>query len=125
MGKFGNPNNFRRNRYICKSCLNTFYSNNLLQEHYSNCGQMRRGVSGRRRANNQILHKVWIKNKFNGKLEQNGLIFKRSDVGRMLKPLVFVCADYESYSVPLDKNSSGSDFEKTPPTAISVGKPIM
>ena len=125
LGKFSNPNNVRRNRYICKTCLKLYYRDDLLQKHYSNCGEIRRGVSGRRRANNQLLHKVWKKNKFNGKLQRNGLVFKRSDVGKMLKPLCFVTADYESYSVPLVENkNSGSNFEKTPPTAISVGKPM-
>ena len=92
LGKFSNPHNYRRNRHSCRMCLKTFSDADTLIKHYATCGEMRRGTTGRRRTANRLIHRPYLLNKFSGKMERNGLSFKRKDVGKMLKPLCFVCA---------------------------------
>ena len=96
LNKFKSPHNIGRDHiYPCRTCLGTFSTNLTLQKHYQTCGEHRRGVSGRRRSNNILVHKPFKYNKFSGKMERSGLYFRRRDCGKMLRPLLMTSGDYE------------------------------
>ena len=124
--------NFSSNSYVnrnfyhlCRTCLRVFQSAHLLRNHYETCLEMKRGVLGRRRVLNQLIHKPFRKNRFTGKMERNGLRFVRKNVGRMLKPLAFHVADFESFHEKIDESRvNDSTFENAPKSGLTVQTPM-
>ena len=81
--------------HICRTCMRVFSSNSSKLTHYQICQNHKRGVIGRRRVQNSLIHRPYKFNKWNGKLERNGIFFRRKWVYRQLAPLGFVIFDYE------------------------------
>lgn len=98
--------------HICRTCMRVFSSNSSKLTHYQICQNHKRGVIGRRRVQNSLIHRPYKFNKWNGKLERNGIFFRRKWVYRQLAPLGFVIFDYEQYHEKVDVNRvRASNFE--------------
>ena len=117
--------NYTRFKYCCRTCLRTYFSQKSLDNHHETCKEMKRGLLGKRRSTNKLLHQPIVKNKFSGRWFQNGLQFRRKNVGRLLKPLMMSVADYESYHSAVDTDRLGdTHFEDPPSTTISYQRPM-
>ena len=126
LNKFSSrASNYTRFEYCCRTCLKSFNSRELLEGHYQVCKEMKRGLVGKRRSTNKLLHRPIIKNKFSGKWTQNGLQFRRKDVGRLLKPVMMSTADFESFHATVDTDRlRDTHFEDPPSTAESYQRPM-
>ena len=117
--------NVSKYAHICKVCMKTFHSAAGKLEHFQICDNKKRGVCGKRRVRNQLIHRPYRINRFTLKREQDGLSFQRSKCARLLKPLSFSCLDFEQIGRKIDKSQAdASDFERTPGSAISVQAPL-
>ena len=117
--------NYSRYKYSCRTCLKNFVSQKLLRNHHQICKEMNRGVVGKRRTTNKLIHHPVFKNKFSGKWFRNGLRFKRKDVGKLLRPIMMSLGDFESYHSTIDTNRFGdTHFEDPPSTAETYQRPM-
>ena len=110
---------------ICRVCMTTFKSTTAKLDHFKICANKKRGVCGRRRCRNQLVHRPYRLNKFTNKEERNGLTWQRSKCARLLKPLSFSCLDFEQLSRKIVKSRGDpTDFERTPSNAVAVQTPL-
>ena len=80
--------NSSKYRLICRTCLKVFSDMKLKLVHeQSGCAEKKRGCLGRRKSKNQLIHRPYIKNQFTGKIERNGLRFRRGHSYKLLRPL--------------------------------------
>lgn len=113
---------------LCRACFYHTSDFSLLTKHWDICTTQQRTSIGRRNCKNVLLHRTHTKNKFSGKLERNGLTFRRADSKMLIKPLCLICMDYESVqhsTSEIDEHGSTvreSDgmSSKTPKQAITT-----
>ena len=113
MTKFsGNRGHYSR---ICRSCCSVFSSTQALHAHFSVCSiDARKGsTSARKRSRNMFSHHPRKLNSFSGRLEPNGLKWRRSSNFKLCAPLCIGLLDTEAYNVPLPKDT-GSIYERVP-----------
>ena len=113
---------------LCRACFYHTSDFSLLTKHWDICTTQQRTSIGRRNCKNILLHQTHTKNKFSGKLERNGLTFRRADSKMLIKPLCLIALDYESVqhsTSEIDEHGSTvrqSDgmSSKTPKQAITT-----
>ena len=114
-------NNVYKFPHCCRGCCRVFMNLESVEAHQNICDHRQRGVTGRRKTRNVLVHTVWKRNKFTGSLERNGLQFRKWDNFRLLKPSAFVTLDFEAINRKADSKSQ-SIFHKTPNSAIYTQK---
>ena len=126
MAKFQNKgSSYERYSHVCRTCTKVFVSHQGLHDHYKTCNEKRRGAMGKRRTLNRLIHRPIIKNKFTGKWERNGLRYKRKDISKLLRPLLFSVADFESYHVKVNKDRlHETSFENPLSSSLTYQKPM-
>ena len=118
--------NVARYQYVCNTCFRLFGSNVQRNEHYASCTHEARGVLGRRKSKNRLIHTPFIYNNYLGKTVRHGLYFHRGSNYKRLRPLVLGALDFETYGSKLahdQPHPEESVFGKRPSTAISVHVP--
>ena len=88
-------NRYRANM-ICRACFFATSDYCNLLKHFEICGSKARTSVGRRTCKNVLVHVTHSKNHFTGKLQRNGLTFRRGDSKMLIKPLTLAVMDYES-----------------------------
>ena len=105
--------------------MTTFWRVAAKLAHFKTCTNKKRGVCGKRRVRNQLIHRPYRLNRFTQKQEENGLSFDRGKCARLLKPLSFSCLDFEQLNRKVDKDKADdTDFERTPSQALKVQTPL-
>ena len=75
---------------ICRSCFRLFNAMDGSEgrlKHDASCTLETRGVLGRRKSRNVLIHRPFNRNDYTGKVHRNGLWFKRGFNYKRLKPL--------------------------------------
>ena len=112
LSRFGEKQqNSNKYVHVCRSCGRTYVSYQLLKNHFQCCTHLQRNSIGRRKSHNQLLHRPYIKNKYSGKHERNGLTWKTSFHHMLLKPSGLVILDFECLNVK--KNNSQDSENKS------------
>ena len=123
--RFSKGRNSYRWNNMCRVCMTTFYNTEAMNEHFKICIDRKRGVSGKRRATNRLLHQPYRLNKFNGRKEVNGMFFQRGKCARLLKPLSLSCLDFENFSRTItEESAANSVFENIPGSASTIQTPL-
>ena len=99
--------NVHRDSHVCRSCGLTTSSWEVICDHFLICDQKPRLVYGRRKTQNTLIHTTHKVNKFNKKLERQGLSWNRGYAFMQLRPSMFLYLDYECSNVRID------DFDET------------
>ena len=87
----GKTANVSKYTAVCRSCLRLFRWVGGPQgsiRHNASCDHEPRGVKGRRKTTNQLIHRPYIKDAYTGQFKRNGLWFKRGFGFKRLKVLV-------------------------------------
>ena len=115
--------NASKYEYFCRSCLRVFMNTKQRDSHYATCSNQKRGNIGRRKSKNVLVHKPMKKNRFTGKIEPNGLFFKRGHAFKMLRPLGLSFLDFEASN----ENVESPNIERSnehPKSAKTVHTPL-
>lgn len=106
--------------HLCRSCMTLHRDTNALQRHELTCARdSRRGSAQPRKISRNILiHRPTVLDKFTNKMVTNTLTWKRSDNYRLIKPLVTIYGDLESYTTPTQKQTNNDIFGTTPSRAV-------
>ena len=129
VNKFGpivQNRNVSRYNHICRTCFYTTKSMSHLRFHQKICtNKQRNAATGRRKAQNIILHKPRVFNKWTNKFQTNGLYWKASKNFMSLKPLSLIYFDFEAASVDkMDDGKTDTLFNNSPKTAIKSLPPL-
>ena len=129
MNKFGPVvmhRNISRYNHICRTCFFITKNMSLLRVHQKCCtNKQRKAATGRRKANNVIIHRPRIYNKWTGKYQTNGLTWKSSNNFMALKPLSLIYFDFECASVDkMDDGHTDSLFDNSPKKAVKSLPPL-
>ena len=121
----GKSSNVARYEHVCHTCFTLLENSAKKEEHFGNCTHTSRGVLGRRKSKNRLLHTPFVFNNYLGKAVRNGLYFKRGSNYKRLKPLVLGALDFETYGSKLtpEPHSEESVFGKRPSSAVSLHVP--
>ena len=125
INKHRKGSNVSKFSFICRSCMKSYTSNSARHAHFQTCTEKARGVVGRRKVENRLIHRPQRYNTFKKKMEPNGLFFKRKWAGTMLRSPLLSCLDLESYHKEIvDSKRDASSFENVPRQAVSVQSPM-
>ena len=120
--------NFSKYEVICRTCFRLFRNtvgDHGRLKHDVTCTNQARGVLGRRKSRNILIHRPYVYNSFTNKKERNGLWFKKGFNYRRLRPLALGWMDFESYHVALTERSVNTNaFVKQPPSALAIQTPM-
>ena len=123
-GKFCNASKYE---VVCRSCFKLFHTihgNQGRLKHDLSCSHQTRGVLGRRKSKNRLLHRPYIVNSYTQKIEKNGLWFKRGFNFKRLKPAFLCFLDFEQYHQKLTGDNIDNAFAKQPPSAVAIQTPM-
>ena len=121
----GKSSNVARYEHVCHTCFALLDSSAKKNEHFANCTHTSRGVLGRKRSKNQLLHRPFVFNNYLGRAVKNGLHFNRGANYKRLKPLLLGALDFETYGSKLSQEPhfEESVFGKRPSNAVSLHVP--
>ena len=116
--------NWVRCDFLCRGCAQIFTCRSKCERHYLVCQpDSRKAVLSRKRSRNVFIHRPMIFNNFSQKYQVNGLKWLRSNSYKLLRPLAAIFIDFESYHVPIDKDSQ-SLHKKIPAGSVHEQIPM-
>lgn len=125
-----NPLGLNRNvakyPHICRSCFKSGTISQILA-HQSVCNDRRRNPrTGRKKVTNTIIHRPFIVDRYTGKVQKNGLYFKKGNYHTMIKDAAMMVLDFECGQKHIDKADPPTNtlFESTPKKAIKTLPPL-
>ena len=121
----GKSCNVARYEHVCHTCFALLENSAKKNVHFANCTQTSRGILGRKKSKNRLVHKPFVFNNYLGRVVKNGLHFNRGGNYKRLKPLLLGALDFETYGSKLTKEPhfEESAFGKRPSNAVSLHVP--
>ena len=124
----GRGTNQTRYQTVCRTCFRLFHGTDGIHgrlKHDVSCSHQTRGVLGRRKSRNVLIHRPYIYNTFTKRMQRNGLWFRKGSNFKLLRPLAIGFLDFESYHVPITRDTAHTNmFVRQPPSATAIQTPM-